>query len=296
MTGLISKSGAMLLACGMMVTFVAGCGEEGSSSDPDQAIAVVGDREVTRGEVDLRRSIEAVGGKDSLPFYVVAAGMISEAYEQELAEKLGVLPTDREIAQFAAKMDELDSSEVLQPIRDLFDGDTLGYLRHLVEPQAVAGKLKRRFLDILPETGDGRAKMDRALELLRGETTPEIVAQSLLLKVRRDTLLKGEPASADVKARYGDRVTTNPVIPLLDSLKPGQHLRQVLEDMMSYQIIKVVERSGDQVIVEIIEAPIYNYAMWFREQAEGITVKIKDEELARTLREKLPNLWWAGMI
>ncbi len=296
MREVFSKGLAALLACGVMAAVFVGCGEEGNSSDPDQAIAIVGDREVTRGEVELRRSIEAVGGKDSLPFYVVAAGMISEAYEQELAEKLGVLPTDREIAEFAAKIDELGSDEVLQPLRDLFDGDTLGYLRHLVEPQAVAAKLKRRFLDILPETEDGRAKMDRALELLRGETTPEIVAQSLLLEVHRDTLLKGGPATAEVKARYGDRVTTNPVVPLLDSLKPGQHLGQVLEDMVSYQIIEVVERNGDQVIVDIIEAPIYNYAMWFREQASDITVTMVDEELARTLREKLPNLWWAGMI
>ena len=293
----ILRDGLILLSTLLMIgLFSAGCDESGNPSDPDRVLALVNDREVTRGEVEMRRRVEATGGRDSLPFYVAAAGLISEAYERELAEKLGLEPTDREIAEFAAKMDELGSEEVLGPIRELFDGDTLGYLRHLVEPQAVAAKLKRRFMEILPETEDGKAKMDRALELLRGETTPTIVAESLLLEVRRDTLLKGGPATADVRARYGNSVTTNPVIPLLDSLKPGRHLNQVLEDMVSYQIIRVVERNGDQIIVDIIEAPIYNYAMWFREQATDITVTMKDEELAETLRQKLPNLWWAGMI
>ena len=57
---------------------------------------------------------------------------------------------------------------------------------------------------------------------------------------------------------------------LLDSLEPGEHLRQVLEDRIGYRIVRLVERGEGGLIVEMIEGRKYSFDDWFRDQITGI--------------------------
>ena len=283
-----------LIACSVLILI--GCGESTPSEGPNQVIARVGDRDLTRAEIEARQALEATGGKGTLAFSVVTAGLITEAYEAELAEKLGVEPTEAEIAAVNEKVDTHGSPEVIGKIKAIFKEDTAAYYRHMITPQAVAARLRAHYTETAGDELDARKKMIRALQLLEGESSFPTVASSLLLKSRHDTFYLNRPPSEETKLRYGQHVTSNPVLQLLEPLKKGEHLNQLLEDKIGYRIVRIVDRNDERIAVELIEGPVYSYRTWFQEQAGSISVEVPDSKLRRGIKDSLQQIWWVQKL
>lgn len=285
-----------LLVIGCCALILVGCGESTPSEGPNQVIARVGDRDLTRAEIEARQALEATGGKGTLAFSVVTAGLISEAYEAELAEKLGVEPTEAEIAAVNEKVETHGSPEVVGKIKAIFKEDSAAYFRHMIIPQAVAARLRAHYTETAGNELDSRKKMHRALQLLEGESSFPTVASSLLLESRMDTFWLNAPPTEDMKLRYGQQVTSNPVLQLLEPLKSGEHLNQLLEDKIGYRIVRIIDRNDERIAVELIEGPKYSYQTWFHEQAGSIGLEVLDRKLRRGMKDSLQQIWWVEKL
>ena len=272
------RSGTLLLLA-TILPILSGCGD----ADPEggsEVLVRVGREEITARDMQTRQAVERIGQGVAPPDDSVMVILIREAYEREVAGRLGLEPTDMEIASFAARLDQVGRADLLDSIKGVFGTDTLGYLRHVVEPQARVARLQqeyaRRMREAAAGEGDSRERMNRALSMVAGSGRLSDVASSLLLDYRVDTLRRDAPPDADIRARYGERVTSSPMIPLLDSLEEGEHLRQVLEDRVGYRIVRLMERRPEGLVVEMIEGGKYSFDDWFRDQTDEITITAEE--------------------
>ena len=284
MSSPISRSHFIFLTL-LILPFIAACDE----GDPEESgvLVRVGEERVTAEDLQRRREVERIGQGVAPAEDSVMVALIREAYGRELAGRLGVEPTDAEIASFAARLDQVGRADLLDSIKRVFGTDTLSYLRHVVEPQVRSARLQQEYAERMRSApageGDSRERMNRALSMVAGSARFSDVASSLLLDHRFDTLRPDTPPDADLRARYGDRITSHPMIPLLDSLAQGEHLRQVLEDRVGYRIVRLVERGAEGVIVEMIEGRKYSFDDWFRDQTADIPTSAEEGSAAGEL-------------
>lgn len=274
----MARSSALLLLA-TILPILSGCGDDTPEGDSGVLVRV-GREEITVRDAQTRQAVERIGqgvvpAEDS-----VMVILIREAYERELAGRLGLEPTDMEIASFAARLDQVGRADLLDSIKGVFGADTLGYLRHVVEPQVRVARLQQEYARLMREAaageGDSRERMNRALSMVAGSGRFSDVASSLLLDHRIDTLRPDAPPDADIRARYGDRATSSPMIPLLDSLDEGEHLQQVLEDRVGYRIVRLIERRPEGLVVEMIEGEKYSFDDWFRDRTSDITITAEE--------------------
>ena len=277
MSRMIRRGTLLLLAATLPI--LSGCGDADPEGD-SEVLVRVGREEITARDMQTRRAVERIGQGVAPPDDSVMVILIREAYERELAGRLDLEPTDMEIASFAARLDQVGRADLLDSIKGVFGPDTLGYLRHVVEPQARVARLQqeyaRRMREAAAGEGDSRERMNRALSMVPGSSRLSDVASSLLLDYRIDTLRPDEPPDADIRARYGERVPSSPMIPLLDSLEEGEHLRQVLEDRVGYRIVRLMERRPEGLVVEMIEGGKYSFDDWFRDQTGDIAITAEE--------------------
>lgn len=234
------------------------CGEDRPDAQDDGT--------VSEREVDRRRALGSYEGADSLDREIARNALEREARESILAERLGLTPADSAIERqgraILAGLQKAGKDDEITRIIGIFDGDTAAFFRHTVHPQLVRLSLSNIYETEVLDSGETRGRVHRALELLRAEGTMKDVASSLELDYRLDTLDPSVPIGAEEIARYGDEITSDPIIGLLEPLPEGQILNQVLEDLVGYRLVRLIERRGDLLIVEFVEAPRMTFDEW----------------------------------
>ena len=70
-------------------------------------------------------------------------------------------------------------------------------------------------------------------------------------------------------------------------IRPGAVYPKIIEWLESYQVIRLLGRSGKVFLLDSVSVPKREYEEWFWEQASKIPVKINDEALRNELLQEV---------
>ncbi len=264
------------------------CGET-----PSESIATVGDVEITREELHYRGALQAAQGGDTLPPHTALVAAVNDALALEVAEGLGLAPTDEEVRGFLARA--TFPADVLQRIVGVFGEDSAAFFRVYLKPNVVQSKLQQYQAFDTGAQNDARKRIELAYSLIaEGKNFTEAAAQV------------GGTASVDTFAVRNGGGTgesgglggeTQPLAVLAEQhLQPGVVFPQAVENEGAYRILRLIDRNNERSIVEMVSIPKMTYDVWLRNRADGIPILLHDKDLADSVRGRHGMIWWVGRM
>lgn len=265
-----------------LLIFLTFSGKVAMTGEVTKKVAFVGKTALTEKDVYYKIQIEKAYGNERTTREIALIALINDLIEHEIGAILGVTVTRNEIDSFKRHVDEQTKApEILQKVKLTFGNDTSSYERIYLAPKIMNWKL-HDFYSRSPEIH----KKERSL-----------IEQTYRLVVSGKGFQEAaEECGIDFSSiTFGEKRTslqTDPLIPILDALFPGEIYRNIVEDDDRYRIIRLVERNGQTYSVEAITINKQPFDTWFRGEAAKIEIEIMDLDLKNIIKAKYPGIWW----
>jgi len=246
-------------------------------------VAFVGKTAITEKDIFYKVQIEkAYGNTAGITREVALISLVSDAIEHEEAANYGVTITRQEIDSFKRYVDEpTKAAEVLQNVKLIFGNDTSSYERIYLAPKIMNSKL-HDFYSRSPEIHKKeRGLIEKAYRLVAARRGFEEVAQEFGMEFSAFKIVAKETS-----------FQPDPLVPILETLFPGDIYRNIVEDDYKYRIVRLIERSGETYSIEAIGVNKQPFDEWFREEGAKIEIEIIDWDLRENIKTKYPGLWW----
>jgi len=262
----------------------------------ERKVALVGKTAIKERDVSYKVQIEKAYGNERATREAALVSLINDAIEHEIAAIHGVTITREDLDSFKRHVNEQTKApEILQKVKVIFGDDTDSYERIYLAPKIMNRKL-HEFYSRSPEIHKKeRDLIERAHGLVTAGKGFNEASQECGIKFSTFNLEEKEallPPELRTYFPQSNTPMTDPLIPILDTLFPGEIYRNVIEDDYRYRIVKLIERNGETYSVEVIWVKKRPFDEWFRQEAANVRITIVDPDLRNTIKTKYPGLWW----
>ena len=269
-------------------------------------MAQVGDIPITKKDIELRAKVSEVYYPNSGKDYVALAQLIQGYLDDQVLTQLGYKVDDAVLEAEAKRIDDnTKAPDVLKKIKDVYGMDHKEYINTFV--RVVYGE-RYLYNEVFLKVKDiHKAQLESAenfiQEAMKNPDSFSEIAEKRGLKpskmklsekqgispydnkrLKRPEMERPEPAGMEQAKMLIDKIS---------GLKPGQISPQIIEWQEGYQIIRFVDKEGDDYIVESVSVPKRDYDDWFWEKASKVPVKIYDSKLKADL---VKNVGWATRL
>ena len=260
----------------------------------------MGEISITDKDVRYRAQVAEVyypgSGKEYVGLTQLIKGYLAETVLTTLGHRV-----DRDVLeQEARRIDEnTKAAAVLEKVKSVFATNRKAYLNTFVRVvyaerflyNEVFLKTKRihqqeylrASLLIKNANTSSQALSEAAAEL-------DLEAKKLVLSPRHGIYPYGEDPA---QRPPGGPELAERIIEIVSELKPGQLHREIIEWLEGFEVIRLVEKDGEDYIIESVRIPKRDYDGWFWEQAGMVPVRIFDPALKDEFVEKVG---WAKQI
>ena len=273
-----------------IVLIVASCSKGGYDE-----VARVGDVYILRSDIELRTAVyvncRMKPRKDTTE---VLAEIIRDALEKATLQKFyGIAPPESVLKQKAKRIDrDTKAPEMLACIKSIYGSDKDAYLRNVVEPILVNNKLHSLFaIDSLVHARE----RDSAAAIMKNVKSHKIPLSSV---AGYDTFRTPKIPQNERINQYIQTDLKNPLVEkVLKNLGEGEIYSDIVEDDLSYKIIRLIGESDSDYVWDGIVISKNPFDEWFKDYVlNNISIEIYDTSLKRKFYEKYPDLWWREII
>ena len=281
----------------VLLTFLA---EAGRAEEGGKSVGLVGKTAIKEKDNSYKLQVEKAYGNEGATREAALISLINDTIEHEIATTYGITITAEEIDSFKRYVDEnTKAPEILEKVRLAFRDDQASYERIYLAPKIMNWKL-RSFYSRNPEFHrSAMLLIEKAYGLVSSGKRFQDAAEECGLQ--SSTFDIGDQGGAVAKELQGYIVQNNtpakvPLLPILESLTPGEIYRNIVEDDNSYRVIRLINRDGNKYSVEAITVNKQPFEEWLRKEAAKIEIEIIDPELKIAIKTKYPDLWWVKEI
>jgi hypothetical protein len=269
-------------------------------------VAQVGAIPITKKDIELRAKVSEVYYPNSGKDYVALAQLIQGYLDEQVLNQLGYKVDDAVLEAEAKRIDEnTKAPDVLKKIKDVYGIDHKEYINNFV--RVVYGE-RYLYNEVFLKVKDiHKAQFESAQnfiqEAVKNPDKFAELAEKQGLKSSKMKLSEKQGISPydDKKLKRAGLERPEPagmeqakiLIEKISGLKPGEVSPQIIEWQEGYQIVRFVDKEGDDYVVESVSVPKRDYDDWFWERASKVPVKIFDPKLKADL---VKNVGWAGRL
>ncbi|MDI6841091.1 MAG: hypothetical protein QMD71_09670 [bacterium] len=250
-------------------------------------IAKVGNIKITKNDLLYEAQVESVYcGK--LPSNDKALfKLIQNAIYEDIAIKQGIEISDSMLQAESTRVNrETKAPQLLYAVKLVFGKDKRSYLRLYLKPILVNQLLYGKFYYSDEFQGDRYNIAKNILEKWLSDTSFRDTAFYHSWKYTKGggkTLLPYDVAIP---------VELSGVESILDSLPIGKIYPEIIDDRLSYRVIRLIGRSRDEYKVDGFAIEKHPFDTWFQAQLPGISLHIYDKPLRKEVVELVKNTYW----
>jgi len=283
--------------CAAIIFIVAAlCASPCNAGEAPVAIAKVGSTEITGSDLKYRVETERASGSGSISDTDALVSLVNDGLELEAAKMRKVEPTAEELNAYGRYVDgNTKTPEILDRVKKAFGTDIASYERLYLAPKVVNMKLNRFYSTDIGVHARERALIEKAYALVTGGKALSDAADKCGLKAEKFYYEDKYVTMGPELQRYvpqGGTETTEPLVALLEKMKPGEVFPGILEDDYACRVIRLVKAEGDRYLVEAITVEKRGYDELLTQDLSGIKVEILDPALLVSVRSAYPGLWW----
>jgi len=263
-----------------------------SSCTASRPVVEIGEVKITGADISYRTAIGQISGNQDITETSVIVQLISKGLEYEVARINNITASPGEIQDFSNYVDSSTKApQLLAKIKEVFEGDRSEYERVYLVPIIINRKLHAWFNRDPEIHKNARTSMEKAHFLVKSGKTLEQAAQLCSLKYisHVDSGLSDTPT---IPGNPPPSVSRGPLASIFKSLANGEIYKDIIEDDYTYRIVRLVDRNGAILTIEMVCADKRPFSEWFQEQAEQIHIVFHDQERKKSIIEKYPKLWW----
>jgi len=263
-------------------------------------VAEVGEISITDKDVRYRAQVAEVyypgSGKEYVGLTQLIKGYLAETVLKTLGHRV-----DRDVLeQEARRIDEnTKAAAVLEKVKSVFATNRKAYLNTFVRVVYA-----ERFLyhEVFLKTKEihQEERLKATLLIVKADTSDTTftkAAESMGFEAKKLVISPGHgiyPYGEDPALRPpGGAELAERIIEVVSKLEPGQLHPQILEWLEGYEVIRLVEKDGEDYLIESVRIPKRDYDGWFWEQAGTVPVRIFDPALKDEFVEKVG---WAEKV
>jgi hypothetical protein len=267
-----------------------------------QPVCTVGDIPISERDLSQRSMVSEIYYPESRGRYVALAQLIRGYLSGQILKSLGLKVDEAALEKEARRIDlSTRDPDKLKKIKDIYGDERSAYLKTFVsvvyyqrilysevflKSEEIQKDSRNRAEFFFKEAKDSPASFSRIAEK-RG-----LKAVKFVLSEEEGIYPYGVEREERLKEKQGIG-KDHWLIKAVSKLKPGDVLPEIKEWQEGYQIIRFVDREGDDFVIESVSIPKKNYSEWFWEQASKIPVKIYDKSLKDQL---LKEVSWANNL
>lgn len=258
--------------------------------------AKVGGSCISGRDVLSRTAIEKAYGNETVTDAVGLVTLVNDAIEYEVGRICGVTATAKDLAALSRHADKTSKApEILAKVKDACRGDEVAYQRLYLAPRVINRKLRAfhsRSSDIHEHE---KTLIERAHALVRSGKSMKEAARVCGLPYSFTKSGENSEATPALLKQYfpqGDRNSANPLTSILENLSENEAYEKIVEDNLTYKVIRLLNKSGSKYNIEMITADKRSFDDWFREQAAQVEVAVLDKNLEKKIVEQYSNIWW----
>lgn len=274
--------------------------KESENPKPDtNYISSIGAIKISEQTIKYRIATELAYGNSGLNMTTGLIMLINDALEMELAKKYNQQAIPDEIEQFKQYADQTSKApEILKKVKDAFGSDVQAYDQWYISPKIVNRKIRDYFSADKSINQAALNQIKPALKMLRSGKKMKETAKYLNITFAIDSIsvkpLDMTPALQD----YPDAKLPfeNPMLKYVQKMKVGDLYPDVIEENYSFLIIKLFNFNHDRYLIERISVSKPDFDTWFKKEAAGIPLQIKNNVIKQELKTKYNNLWWVRFL
>jgi hypothetical protein len=274
-------------------------------------VADVGGIIITQKDLEQRGKVSEIYYPGSNKAYISLA-QLSRAYlSEKVLNSLGYKVDEQVLAAESKRIDEnTKAPEVLKKIKDVYGLDKQGYMKTFIR---VTYDERYLYNEVFLKSRDiHKDQYLKAQNIIReSQQSPDQFkaiskkygqeAKTLKIsekegikpyeennKKKPDEMGPGGPGHENVGMEQAARL-----IEMVSKVKPGEMYPELVEWQEGFQILRFVNKEGDNYIVESVSIPKRDFDEWFWENAAKIPVKIYNPALKASL---LKEVSWASKI
>jgi len=264
-------------------------------------VARVGEIPITDQDLSRQARVSDLYYPGSGQRYVALSQLIKGYLSLGVLKSLGQAVDEATVKGESRRIDEeTQAPELLQKIKEVYQGDQEAYLQSFVRTVYAERVLYHEVF--LPSPEIHRATHERAegllKEALRSPASFSRIAKQRGAEVARLRISPGEGIRPEGKGESGRSEAPSQahleeakrLISSLSRIRPGQLCPEVIEWSEGYQVLRLLRREGRGVLVQSASIPKRDYEQWFWGQASQIPVWIRDSALKEAL---LKEVAWA---
>jgi hypothetical protein len=293
------KNLSLVISCFvLLVGFLTSCDHR------SRLVALVGETNITSGDITYRQTVQEVRFGEEFPEYLALFQLLEEALMAEVAREVDVVVTEEMLAEETARVEEeTRDPETLVEIQDVFRNDNEAYRRLVLKPILVNQLLHARFSlshdiqaeplarvkevltaaqrtpDSLPDLAEEFGGQYKKLQIVDGQLEIEGGGEQEVTGERSLELDQYDVVLSDYDQAFMDQV--------VKGLEKGRLHPKVVEDRRSFMVVRLLNRDGDDAQLESVVIPKLAFDPWFKSQAQQIKLVIHDQTLEKALLENV---------
>ncbi|MDH4162515.1 MAG: hypothetical protein OEW15_07470 [Nitrospirota bacterium] len=266
-------------------------------------VSRVGSSTIRARDLARRVSVTEIYYPGSGKNYVALSQLIKGNLSIEMLRSLGRTVDDSVLEKEAQRIDQnTKAPEMLKRIKDVYRSDRKAYLRSFV---ALVYAERVLYSEVFLKSPDAQATERKQAESLLQQASP---SPSSFMQTARKQGLSAEqfrvslkygvvpiehtplatPAPHEADLEHADRLHH-----LLETTKPGAIYPKVIEWQENFQVVRLLRRTGKDLIIESAAVAKRSYDEWFWEKASKVPVRITNIALKSEL---LKEVSWASRL
>lgn len=239
--------------------------------------AKVGTLTITQKDVDNKIAVERVYGNQTLTEDVALQVLVQDATEQEVARAFNVLPAKADISSFEDHANKTTKApEILQAVKDVFGTDSDSYDHIYILPKIVNISLHTFFSANKDINKEQSASIEKAYAEVTAGGKFIDVAKNNGLQYATSTPSASLMALPPAMQKYFPTkdMPKSKLFTIVESLKPGEIYKTIIEDDYSYSIARLLSAEKGAYKIESVVSKKRDYDTWYKEEAKKISVEI----------------------
>lgn len=279
--------GIILMSGLLFINWLSCCAES-------KPVVEIGKTQITYSDIENKVAIGQIYGNEGITEVSALIQLINKGLEYEIVTMHGINTTPKEIQDFSNHVDSTTKApKLLVKIKEVFKGNRSEYGRLYLMPIIINRKLHGWYIQNDEIHKNESASMEKAFHLVLSDTTLEKAAQicSLNYTTFSDNFGGDMPMVPGADHGESDRPKT-PMLIVVESLKEGDIFKQIVEDEISYRIVRLLHKDTKAYKVEMIYTQKRPFPEWFQEQASKISIVFHNQQLKDNIIEQYPEIWW----
>jgi len=261
-----------------------------------EAVSSVGETAITAEDIAYRQAVMAVRSGQEFPPHLALLQIIEELLMAEIGRAHDIVVSKDMLAAEAARV-QADSRDpkTLARIQAIFGDDKAAYHRLVLQPILVNQLLHARFSlghdiqaeplaraqSLLAAAQAAPASLPMLAEEFGGEYRQlEIIGGRIHHGDDPGEAIAPELAQHDVEWPDYDREFIERVVA---KAKVGKLHPKVVEDRHSFMVVRLLNREGDDALLESVVVAKLDFISWFQTQSQRVPLTINDRVLRETI-------------